>query len=324
MAWTAALGLAAVPTWEEWRYRLQPGTYDLHSCLGGWRESSLPDLLFEPLRRELDLVIGNATAFAVPALVVLAGFLGCLGRGDARVVGRRTAGCLGLVAVVLPVTPAYATEDSCGAVPVLSGEWFATVAGAWGWTQVCLLGAAVLVLAGSRAMRSEGTAAPGGGVVWRRAAASLVDYVVIVVGLSLVVGPLLVLTGAGNGYFGLGLLSVVHTSLYEPDPGGWIALAAVFLYVWGQHLRWGRTLGKRLLGVRVVFPGAGGRVPAGRTALRALLFPLLVFVPEAGPLVLVVDGLWALLVDPAGRALHDRLAGSEVTGRVAEPESQRR
>ncbi|WP_433369358.1 RDD family protein [Streptosporangium sp. CA-115845] len=66
---------------------------------------------------------------------------------------------------------------------------------------------------------------------------------------------------------------------------------------------WGRTLGKRLLGIRVIAARTGGRLGAGRTALRALVFPLLAFVPDVG--------LWMLL-DSEGRVLHDRWLGAAV------------
>ncbi|MDF5751806.1 hypothetical protein [Spongiactinospora sp. TRM90649] len=54
---------------------------------------------------------------------------------------------LGLVAVIEPATPLYSSLDTCGVpIPILSAEWFATVVGSWGIRQVCLLGAAGLVL----------------------------------------------------------------------------------------------------------------------------------------------------------------------------------
>ncbi|MGW4639041.1 hypothetical protein ACWEN6_10955 [Sphaerisporangium sp. NPDC004334] len=43
--------------------------------------------------------------------------------------------------------------------------------------------------------------------------------------------------------------------------------------------------------------------------------------PVAGPLLLVVDGLWGLL-DPGGRPLHDRLATTEAARRTPDAQPQ--
>lgn len=53
-----------------------------------------------------------------------------------------------------------------------------------------------------------------------------------------------------------------------------------------------------------------GRLDAGRTALRTLIFPP-AFVPDVGLWCLLAGGLWMLL-DPEGRVLHDRLLGTAV------------
>ncbi|MGN9787511.1 RDD family protein [Nonomuraea sp. ZG12] len=90
-----------------------------------------------------------------------------------------------------------------------------------------------------------------------------------------------------------------------------VVVFGLFLYFWGSHALGGRTVGKLLLGVRVVGAGTGGRLGVGRAALRALAFPLVVLVPGVGLLWLLVDGLWMLL-DAEGRVLHDRLLGAAV------------
>ncbi|MEU3166293.1 RDD family protein [Streptosporangium sp. NPDC006930] len=100
-------------------------------------------------------------------------------------------------------------------------------------------------------------------------------------------------------------------------------LSVLFLYFWAQHALWGRTLGKRMLGVRVIAVSTGGRLGAGRTVLRTLVFPLLVLVPDVGLFCLFVGGLWMLL-DAEGRVLHDRLLGTAVVCdwvRDAQPQS---
>ncbi|MBB6475355.1 RDD family protein [Sphaerisporangium rubeum] len=305
----AALGLAAWPTWEEWRYRLSPEASQLYSCLGGSEHPGTVDALLSPVRGDLGILVGDVEAFAVPALVVVAAFLGCVGRGDARRTGWRAAACLGVVAVVLPVVAVYGKPESCGVLPILSREWIAGVVNALGWTQVCLLGAAALVVTASGAAREKGTAA--GAAEWRRVTALIVDYVILLVVFSFAVQPVLELFGGDQVYLGSGLLNAICLLTSPPDPMVFAVAGLMFVYFWGQHLRWGRTLGKRLLAVRVVAVDGGRPVTAGRLALRTVVFPGLVLVPWAGPVALVAAGL-AVLVDPQGRLPHDRVAGTEV------------
>ncbi|MEV7971474.1 RDD family protein [Sphaerisporangium sp. NPDC088356] len=322
-----ATAVAAFPTWEEWRFRLQTGGDEFRACIGWgpWETSPL-----NPLRGDLDAIMQNVEAWAVPALLVLVGFLACLGRRDARSVGRLTAGLLILIAVIEPATPAYASPDGCGGlIPILSAEWFTTVMSSWGSTQLCLLGAATLVLLATRmtsaATSSERSAvATSTGVTWRRLVALLVDYTIVVVTLPFAIPPILFLTGIDSSpsiHPTWGLLNSLGLSLVSVDPDRLIALSAIFLYFWGQHSLWGQTPGKRLLRIRLVYAREPVRPMAGRMALRTLLFPLLVFTPVAGPLALIVDVLWALL-DPDGRTLHDRLANTEVTRRVPNVQPQ--
>ena len=112
---------------------------------------------------------------------------------------------------------------------------------------------------------------------------------------------------------GAGLLKRADVYVFQSsvEPAELAILAGLFLYVWAQHALWGRTLGKRLLGMRVIAARTGGRLGAGRTALRTLVFPLLAFVPDVGLWCLLAGGLWMLL-DPEGRVLHDRLLGAAV------------
>ncbi|MGV9301935.1 RDD family protein [Nonomuraea sp. NPDC003727] len=317
LTWMAAAALAAFPTWEEWRFRLEPAEFVTHACLGGPWETSLLD----PLRGDLDWIMADVEAWAVPALVVMAGFLACLGGRDPRSVGRRTAGVLVLVAVIGPATPAYMAQDGCGVIPTLSAEWFGTVMSAWGSSQLCLLGAAALVLLITRTMSAATSerpaAAPSDGVTWRRPVALLVDYTIITVILAWVVNPLVSLIGLrASMYLDFGLLNWSALSWANVELERILVLPGVFLYFWVQHSLWGRTAGKRLLGIHLVSARTTARPAAGRTAVRTLLFPLLLFVSTVGQLALIVDGLWALL-DRDGRTLHDRWADTEVTRRAA-------
>ncbi|GAB1819565.1 hypothetical protein HerbRD11066_27290 [Herbidospora sp. RD11066] len=297
LAWLTAAALAAYPTWDEWRYRLYSGPPETFSCMGfDWPQTSPLD----PLRGDLDRLMQNVVPWAVPALLVLGGFFACLSRGNRRSVGRRTAGALVLIAVIEPLTPLYSSAEECGGtIPILSAEWFAAVAGSWGSTQLCLLAAAAFVVLVTHLTSAQ---PEGPGVTWRRMVALLVDYAIVLALFALVI-PLL----ADRPFIHVdyGLLSEGTLSLDDLDLEHLVVLLIVFLYFWVQHSLWGRTPGKFLLRIRLA------RTTAGRTALRTLIFPLLVFMPAEGLLVLVVDGLWALL-DPDGRPLHDRWANTEV------------
>ncbi|MFJ2033553.1 RDD family protein [Streptosporangium sp. NPDC087985] len=322
-AWVAAAAVAAFPTWELWRERLDleefARTHEESTQIYGYvcqfsSRSGLSPLA--PLRRDLEAVMKNAEDWAVPALVVLLGLLTCLGRRDPGVTGRRVAGLLVLIAVIGPLTSLYSEPHPCGGtIPLLSADWFSVVAGAWGITQLCLLAAAGLVFAASRAMRpvtGEEPAASQAGMVWRRPAAALADYLIAVAVLGVVVGPVWSLIGIDSGFrVGFGLLGRVDLFQIGTEPEELVILSGLFLYFWAQHALWGRTLGKRLLGVRVIAARTGGRLGAGRTALRTLVFPLLAFVPDVGLWCLLADGLWMLL-DSEGRVLHDRLLGAAV------------
>ncbi|GAA1079185.1 RDD family protein [Nocardiopsis composta] len=80
------------------------------------------------------------------------------------------------------------------------------------------------------------------------------------------------------------------------------AFFAPFLYRWMSHTRKGRTLGKRMFGIRVVdLNTAGGLPPKGRTFLRELIYVLLGW----------ISCLW-ILWDPRKQALHDKVGNTAV------------
>ncbi|MFF4415630.1 RDD family protein [Streptosporangium sp. NPDC001559] len=306
-AWVTAAVVAAFPTWELWRERLgyeefvrtsgEPDTFYGVVCRFGSGTTLSP---LAPLSHDLEAIGGFATEWAVAALVVLLGLLSCLNRGDPGATGRRVAWLLVMGAAVGPLTSLYGYSEICREeIPLLSVERLAAMANGWGITQLCLLMAAALVFASSWERHPDGSSA---GMAWRRPAAVLVDYLVICTVLSVVVG-LVIGVGPTSG-MGVGFLKRVE--VYPTAPA---VPAGLFLYFWVQHVLWGRTPGKWLLGIRVV--AAGTRSSAGRAALRALAFPLLALVPGAGLWLLLVDGLWTLF-DAEGRVLRDRLLGFTV------------
>lgn len=255
-------------------------------------DSFNPTPVLSPLVNDLCVVSNVAYGCALPAVLVLAGFLGCLRQGDPEAVARRVAWGL----VVAAAVPTLAQDF---ALTILSPQWFVAMAGDWGRDQVCYLLAAALVLVASLRMpHRPGATSDGFGL---RAAALLADYVIFCVALGLVV-PLLYENHDFLDFAGFrGLLSHVEAGTL-PVGTDLAVVALMFLYVWIPR---GTTVGKRLVGLRVE-----GATP-GKAALRALLFPVAVLWPEYGVLWLTADALWSF-VDRNGQLLHDRLLGTSV------------
>ncbi|GAA3741890.1 RDD family protein [Salinactinospora qingdaonensis] len=80
----------------------------------------------------------------------------------------------------------------------------------------------------------------------------------------------------------------------------------VFFYDWFCHIAWGRTLGKALLGLKVVRTD-GGRVRQGQTAGRAAVFGLPHSVWVIGWVFLLIDCAWVLADTSRAQALHDKM-----------------
>jgi uncharacterized RDD family membrane protein YckC len=84
-----------------------------------------------------------------------------------------------------------------------------------------------------------------------------------------------------------------------------------FGYDWLQHGLWGQTIGKRVMGTKVVT--ADTRSPiSGQTACgRAAVYALVPAVPSVGGLFALVNESW-LLWDPRRQCLHDKAARTVV------------
>ncbi|MFI6732031.1 RDD family protein [Nonomuraea sp. NPDC050451] len=290
IAWAAALAVAAYSTWDAWQVEYG-SSYAVLGCVGsfgggGFELTTVASALLGDAYDIADL----AVLWGVPSILVLAGLLMSAATGNGAVIGRRVAGLLVLIAIVGPASPSYMREDGCSGIPVLSGEWFGTVLSAYGPAQYALLCAALLVLSATRTARDTWPSGSTG----RRAAAFAIDYVIFVAFLSLFTGQL-----SGLDY---GLLNWFRVN----EPASLLAAVAAFLYVLT-----GLTFGKRLMRIRVVSAETGHWPGWRRAGIRALVFPVLVCVPQFGLAVLLVDGLWAMS-DPAARTLRDRLAGTRV------------
>ncbi len=289
-AWVAALAAAAYSTWNAWQFEYG-SSYTVLGCVessdtGGF---GLTRLASASLGDAYDIA-GLAVQWGVPAILVLAGFCMSAATGNRAIIGRRVAGLLVLLAVVGPAGPAYMASDGCSVIPVLSGEWFTTVATAYGPAESALLLSALLVLLAARTARDTWPSGSAG----RRAVAFTFDYLVFVAFLGLFEG--------GLSSLDYGLLNWFTVN----EPTSPLVAVPAFFYVLT-----GRTFGKRLMRLRVISTDTGHWPGWRRAAVRALVFPVLVCVPQGGLVMLLVDGLWSL-ADPAARTLHDRLAGTRV------------
>ncbi|MFC7329864.1 RDD family protein [Marinactinospora rubrisoli] len=117
------------------------------------------------------------------------------------------------------------------------------------------------------------------------------------------------------------LVSVVVAGGGEPDEAGPVfpillvggLVLVAFLYEWLQVAKWGRTIGKRVVGLRIVRADDGRPVSAGRAAVRAFCYsPGLYHVTNWLPVVQQLNLLWLLWDRPLRQCLHDKLARTVV------------
>jgi uncharacterized RDD family membrane protein YckC len=97
-----------------------------------------------------------------------------------------------------------------------------------------------------------------------------------------------------------------------------ITLAVItFCYFWLQHARSGQTLGKRVLGIRVVDAETLDPVGSGRAGIRALYY-LWALIPVLGALFQTLDMLW-IFWDQRKQTLHDKIAETIVVSNRPSP-----
>ncbi|MQY03939.1 RDD family protein [Actinomadura macrotermitis] len=158
---------------------------------------------------------------------------------------------------------------------------------------------------------AAGYADPAEGLAgrWRRLGAAIIDSVIVGAVSALVSLPfpevVRVVTVDGESdvrYSGPGALVNFLTAL------------AAFLYYVIMHAKRGQTVGKMLLGIRVVRAEDGGAISFGRSAARTAFYYVLSFVTcGIGGLVDVAWILW----DPRRQALHDKVARTLVVSAPA-------
>lgn len=136
-----------------------------------------------------------------------------------------------------------------------------------------------------------------------RLLAAIIDMVFLVT-----VGLLAVLPFVGaDGFFGKADTDAENVSVFVsigPGAGNFAIIGIAFFYFWLMHAKWGQTLGKKALGIRVVRAEDGGPITSGQAAGRAAFYQVL------GGLigcVGLVDVLWCLW-DERKQCLHDKVA----------------
>ena len=168
---------------------------------------------------------------------------------------------------------------------------------------------------------------------WYRLAASTIDwFIIITVSVVAFWSPLSQITRqlqavmtrypGGNSPAAVAALnSILRDPANERALLYWrLSLFGIALvYYWVQHAAWGATLGKRVLGIRVVRVADRSGIGIRQAGIRTVAF-------LAGPAILVLlinpinyagAVIWAAdaglpLLDPQGQSLHDKLAGTVV------------
>jgi uncharacterized RDD family membrane protein YckC len=92
---------------------------------------------------------------------------------------------------------------------------------------------------------------------------------------------------------------------------GLLGVLLAFCYYWLQTGAWGKTVGKRALGIRVVTADTRAKVSYGTAAGREAVFELCPLIPVVGSLFFLIDNLW-LTWDPRRQCLHDKAAKTVV------------
>jgi uncharacterized RDD family membrane protein YckC len=143
---------------------------------------------------------------------------------------------------------------------------------------------------------------------WARFGGGVIDVIIVLVIQVILVGPTIRWDRLGQAGYG--------TSYIASRPGTrlaeFVAVLIAFLYYWLQHAKWGRTLGKRAVGTRLVRMSDGGAVSWGQAAWRAgfsILFAVVINMLTCGfgGILALIDPAW-LLWDRRRQALHDKVA----------------
>jgi uncharacterized RDD family membrane protein YckC len=188
--------------------------------------------------------------------------------------------------------------------------------------------------AGDRALRGGQTRRdPAVAAAWERLAAATFDwFVVVVVSVLAFWSPLIrvwrELQVITSNYHDLGspaAQAAINNLARDPANQhvllywflGMFGIAAV--YYWLQHAAFGATIGKRILGVRVVQAADHAQISVQAAGIRTVAFLVgpAVFLMLASPINVAGGVLWVAdtgltLLDPRSQCLHDKVAGTIV------------
>jgi uncharacterized RDD family membrane protein YckC len=142
--------------------------------------------------------------------------------------------------------------------------------------------------------------------LWKRAAALFVDQLIAAI------IPVMVLVAMGKS---------AHDIWNDNNLVFWLNAAMVSIGLVHETIgvwRWGRTVGKLMMGVRVVHVLDGGSVALSAAFIRSLLPAALSVIPGVGSFLSLSVYLWAF-VDPRRQGIHDKAAGTLVVRRTLVP-----
>ncbi|WP_396454801.1 RDD family protein, partial [Actinomadura sp.] len=137
---------------------------------------------------------------------------------------------------------------------------------------------------------------------WARLGAGILDLIIVGIVAGLISIPFINWDRVVNPEPG--------TSFYNGAQVGTNAVSVViaFLYFWLMHAKWGQTLGKMLLGIRVVRDEDGQAISNGQALGRSAFYSVLGGICGC---IGLIDILW-ILFDPRKQALHCKVAHTVV------------
>ncbi|MDN3358789.1 RDD family protein [Actinomadura sp. DC4] len=135
---------------------------------------------------------------------------------------------------------------------------------------------------------------------WARLFAAIIDGIITNIISIAIAAPLV----GGGAMFSAGTKDLGHRLAAD----GITAIIAIVYYTF-QHGKWGQTIGKRALGIRVVRSQDEGPISYGTAAWRVVFEYLLAIITFGiGGLLDIAWILW----DPRKQALHDKVAKTYV------------
>ena len=142
--------------------------------------------------------------------------------------------------------------------------------------------------------------------LWKRAAGLFIDQLIAAI------IPVVVLVAMGK---------TAHDIWNDSNLVFWVNASMVSIGLLHETIgvwRWGRTVGKVVMGTRVVHVIDGGSIALSSAFIRSLLPAALSVIPGVGSVLSLGVYLWAFF-DPRRQGLHDKAAGTLVVRRILHP-----